>query len=238
MHGTAEEVVGAHRVGDPVGTHLLRVVVEDRHAAPHSGLEHHRGHVEPAGHHLAQVGRDQRHRRGHRDAASPPCSTSSPSRSSSWVSSKRVLVGGALGHRREAPVMGEAGRLVAVPRDRSLGRVVVEDRRRTARRRSRCCRRRWRAALSRSLLVAGRRRDRLAGPCPPPVARSRSRPRSRTGAEWVSAPTEIRSAPAAAIAGAAPRSTPPDTSTRIPDRRRAPERAHVGHARPPTCCRA
>ena len=30
---------GADRVGDPVGADLLRVVVEDRHAAPDTGLE-------------------------------------------------------------------------------------------------------------------------------------------------------------------------------------------------------
>ncbi len=55
--GAAEQVVGADGVGDPVGTDLLRIVVEDGHAAAHPGLEHDGGDGEPPRHHLAEVGR-------------------------------------------------------------------------------------------------------------------------------------------------------------------------------------
>ncbi len=52
--GASVEVVGADGVGDPVGTDLLRVVVEDGHPRAQPGLEHHARHVEPPRRHLAQ----------------------------------------------------------------------------------------------------------------------------------------------------------------------------------------
>ena len=54
----AVEVVGRDRVGDAVGTDLLGVVVEDRHAGADAGLEHERRKPEVALGHLPQLGGD------------------------------------------------------------------------------------------------------------------------------------------------------------------------------------
>ena len=123
-----------------------------------------------------------------------------------------VLVGGALGHRGQAPVVGQAGRLVAVAGTGAVGRLggVVGEQ------------------TDDGLGVADvdgeqhgqpfrRRRD---------PAR-RSNPRSRTGAEWVRAPTEMRSAPAAANRG---RGVEVDPAGHL-DQSRRPSARSRGHAR-------
>ena len=73
-----------------------------------------------------------------------------------------------------------------------------------------------------------------------PSGATRSRPMSRTGAEWVRAPTEIEVGAGGRVAR--PRSsrvTPPETSIRVDRPARPPSRR--AHGRPParaSCCRA
>ena len=54
MIGGENRSSDADRVGDPVGTDLFRVVVEDRHAGPDARLDDDERHVEPARGHLAK----------------------------------------------------------------------------------------------------------------------------------------------------------------------------------------
>ena len=180
----AEQVVGPDGVGDPVGTHLLRVVVEDGHPALHAGLQHHGGDVEPASHHLAEVGGDQRDRRGHGDAGDTRVVDVEPVEVEQLGEEQGMLVGRALGHRGQPPVVGQAGRLVPVPGPgggQGLAEVVGEE-------------------PDHGLGVSDIDGQQHGQPFPPgPPARSN--PRSSTGAEWVRAPTEMRSAPAAARPG-------------------------------------
>ena len=172
------EVIGADGVGDAIGADLLGVVVEDRHARAHAGLEHDTGHVEPPARHLAQRGRDAGHRRRHRHAGHHLVDVHAVE-VEQLREQQGVLVGGALGDGRQPPVMGETGRL---GRD---GR---------------------RGAAPRGRVVAGAEREQADHRFGVPhvdgeqhgQSSTRSSPRSSTGAEWVMAPTEMRSAPAAA----------------------------------------
>ena len=157
---------------------LLGVVVEDGHARAHAGLEHDAGHVEPPARHLAQGGGDARHRRRHRHARDHLVDVHAVE-VEQLREQQGVLVGGAVGDRRQPPVVGEPGR---------LGRY------------------RWGGAAPGGGIVAGAEREQADDGLGVPhvdgqqhgQSSTRSSPRSRTGAEWVMAPTEIRSAPAAA----------------------------------------
>ena len=67
-HRSAVEVDGGHRVGDPVGADLTRVVGEHRHPGLHAGLDHDRTEAEVALGHVAERGGGAGHDRRDRDA--------------------------------------------------------------------------------------------------------------------------------------------------------------------------
>ena len=113
---TTEQVVRADGVGDAVGTDLLRVVVEDRHAGAHSRLDDERGKSEVPIGHRAQLGGDARHagrdgntrdRRVEREAM----------KAEELLHHQRELVRRAVGNRRDAPVIDELG-IAEQPDDR------------------------------------------------------------------------------------------------------------------------
>ena len=121
--------MGPDRVGDPVGTDLLRVVVEDGHPALHARLQHHRGHVEPTGHHLAEVGGHQGHRGGHRDPRHGVVDLKAVE-VEQLGEEQRMLVGRPLRNRGQAPMVGEPGGLVPVSGPgvaEGFGHVVGEE---------------------------------------------------------------------------------------------------------------
>ena len=66
--GASVQVVRPDGVGDAICSHLLGVVVEDRHSRADAGFEHYVRHVEPPVGHLAQRRGDLRYRGGHPDA--------------------------------------------------------------------------------------------------------------------------------------------------------------------------
>ncbi len=211
--GPAEQVVGTDGVGDPVGPHLLGVVVEDGHARSSRP-----GSSTTAGtsNHRATIWRRLAVTSGTDEVTAMPVtasSMSSPSRSRSWVSSRACssAVRSATVDRRQwwarpgglVAVAGPGGPAVASDgssANRPDHRLGVAD-------------------------VDGEQH----GQSFPPDCGARSNPRSSTGAEWVRAPTEMRSAPAVASRGrprGRPRRTPPPASSTPSARSRA---THAGH---------
>ena len=123
-------------------------------------------------------GGDARHRRGHRHARHHLVDVHAVE-VEQLRQQQGVLVGGPVGDRRQPPVVGEPGRL---GRDGRGG-----------------------AAPGGGVVTGPEREQPDDGFGVPHVdgeqhgqSSTRSRPRSSTGAEWVMAPTEMRSAPAAA----------------------------------------
>ncbi len=102
-----EEVEGTDGIGDAIGTDLAGVVVEDRHAGLDAGAEHHRLDVEVAVDHAADRRGHPRHTRRHGDArdVGPVEIDLIEDR----LEHDRVLVGGAVVHGGETPVVDQAG---------------------------------------------------------------------------------------------------------------------------------
>ena len=119
----AVEVVRADRVGDAVGADVVRLVVEDRHAGAHAGLEHQRLVPEVPLGHLAERGGDARHARRDHHARHVRVEREAVE-AEELLEHQRQLVGRPLGHGGDAPVVDELA--VGEQADDGLGVAAVD----------------------------------------------------------------------------------------------------------------
>ena len=103
---TAVEVEGGDGVGDAVGADLLGVVVENRHAGPDAGLDHHRIDIDVAVDHLAQAGEYPGHAGADRHAVHVERVAR---RRQEAADHDGMLVGGSCRVGSDAPVVEQAG---------------------------------------------------------------------------------------------------------------------------------